>query len=340
MSSLCSLISELVTRHLLHRTRKKQKRQEPHLPTEIFATIINEVASDTEDNDRTLAALASCRRASHALGSLTTPLYFSSIQLTDSVPPLASRRKTLKASRLLSKRAQNLNDILSIDDIANSVKTLTLRCDTENLASRPNAVLISKILHCLPHIQIFALKALDTSCEGAFLPFCYMPKDFVSAIQALCKSPDLTTLHVHNVHFFPITAIAACPNLQRLRLWHAQPDVNLFFSRTFTTTNSAFQFDGADSINETSRMQLLHLDSLEIDYATIFHRQPHDSRSLANIFCPRLKKLQIKDLFFHDEVMNYGWDVILLASQTLTTLHLLSDVPDIGRFCLDLASWL
>ena len=228
MSSLCSLISELVTRHLLHSTGKKQKRQEPHLPTEILATIINEVASDTEDNDRTLAALASCRLASYALCSLTTPLFFSSIQLTDSVPPLASRRKTLKASRLLSKRAQNLNDILSIDDIANSVKTLTLRGDTQNLASRPNVVLISKLLHCLPHIQMFALESLDTGWEG-FLSFRHMPKHFVSAIQALCKSPKLTTLHVHNVNFFPITAIAACPNLQRLRLWHAEPDVNLFF---------------------------------------------------------------------------------------------------------------
>jgi hypothetical protein len=213
-----------------HCAREHLVPEEPHLPTEILATIINEVASDTEDNDRTLAALASCRLASYALCSLTTPLFFSSIQLTDSVPPLASRMERLKGSRLLSKRAKRLNDILSIDDIANSVKTLTLRCDTQNLQSRPNVVLISKILHCLPHIQMFALEA-DAGFDKMFLSCLAMPKHFVSAIQALCKSPNLTTLHVHNVFAFPITAIAACPNLQRLRLWHAQPDVNpVFFS--------------------------------------------------------------------------------------------------------------
>jgi hypothetical protein len=135
----------------------------------------------------------------------------------------------LKGSRLLSKRAKNLNDILSIDDIADSVKTLTLRCHTQNLASPPNVVLISKILHCFPHIQMFALEAVDTDSEGAILSCRDMPKYFVSAIQSLCKTPNLTTLHVHNVNAFPITAIAACPNLQRLRLWHAEFDVNLFF---------------------------------------------------------------------------------------------------------------
>jgi hypothetical protein len=213
------------------RSRKKQKHLVPQLPTEILATIINEVASDTEDNDRTLAALASCRLASYALCSLTTPLFFSSIQLTDSVPPSASPRERKKGSRLLSKRAKNLNDILSIDDIANSVKTLTLRCHTRNLESQRNVVLISKILHCLPHIQMFALE-VDTGWEGQLLSFRDMPIDFVSVIQALCKSPNLTTLHVHNVQAFPITAIAACPNLQHLRLWCVwcvKPDVNLFF---------------------------------------------------------------------------------------------------------------
>ena len=236
MSSLCSLVSDLLTRHLFlmnRRSRKKQKHlvlQEPRLPTEILATIINQVASDTEDNDRTLATLAACRLASYTLCSLTTPLFFSSIHLTDSVGPWAKRKKRLKGSKLLSKRAKFLNDILRIDDIANSVKTLTLRCDTLNFASRPNAVLISKILHHrLPHIQMFALEA-DIGWGGVSLSCLDMPKPFVSAIQALCKSPHLTTLHIHNVYDFPITAIAACPNLQRLRLWHAVPHVNPFFS--------------------------------------------------------------------------------------------------------------
>ena len=85
-------------------------------------------------------------------------------------------------------------------------------------------------------------------------------------------------------------------------------------------------------------MQLLHLDSLEIDHVTIYYR-PLDNFTLANLFCPRLKNLQIKNLFCGG-IMDEGWDVILLAAQTLTTLHLLSDIPIDGRFCLDLASWL
>ena len=58
--------------------------EELYLPPEIFATILNELASDTEDNDKILAALAACRLASNTLCSLATPLFFSSIQLTDS----------------------------------------------------------------------------------------------------------------------------------------------------------------------------------------------------------------------------------------------------------------
>ena len=124
---------------------------ELHLPIDILATIINELASDTEDNDevasdtedndevtedndKTLATLAACRLASHTLCSLATPLFFSSIQLTDSVESsLASNEERLKADRLLSNRAKNLNQILSRDDIADSVKTLTLHCHTKNL---------------------------------------------------------------------------------------------------------------------------------------------------------------------------------------------------------------
>jgi hypothetical protein len=73
-------------------------------------------------------------------------------------------------------------------------------------------------------------------------------------------------------------------------------------------------------------MQLPHLDSLEINHDTIYNysRQPDDC-TWANIPCPRLKNLQIQNFFYNDQAMNEAWDVILLASQTLTTLHLLRD---------------
>jgi hypothetical protein len=207
-----------------------------HLPTEILATIINELASDTEDNDETLAALAACRLASHTLCSLAIPLFFSSIHLTDSaVPPFANSKK--RGCKLLKNRATHLNHILSSDDIADSVKTLTLHCYTKNFETQENGVLISKILHRLPHIQTFALEAFDTADSGIGIPaFSDWAKDCRSAIQALCKSPNLTTLYLHTIVGFPITVIAACPNLRHLRLWSAdlrlwsaELDVNLLF---------------------------------------------------------------------------------------------------------------
>jgi hypothetical protein len=186
--------------------------EELHLPTEILGTIINELASDTEDNDKTLAALAACRLASHTLCSLAIPLFFSSIQLTD---------------MSLSNRAKNLDQILSSDGIANSVKTLTLHCHRDK--SRENRILISEILHRLPNIQTFAWEAFHTASAMGIIRFSQTAKELRSAIQALCKSPNLTTLNLHYLYGFPITVIAACPNLRHLRLWHAEPDVNLFF---------------------------------------------------------------------------------------------------------------
>ena len=326
------------TRHLLlmNLNKKHPVLEKFCLPTEILAIIINQVASDTVDNDRTLAALAACRLASHVLCSLATPFFFSSIRLTDIVlAPLPSCEKILVDSCLLSNRAKNLNDILSIDDIADSVKTLTLHCSCTNLPTPPNGNLISKILHRLPNIQTFVLEAFYTESEGSYLQFSDLEKDFRSAIQALCKSPTLTTLYLDNVNGFPITVIAACPNLRHLRLWCAELDVNLFFfSCTFTTTNATFQFDGTDSTDETLGLQPPHLDSLEIDHDTLYYC-PDDDASFANIFWSRLRNLQIKSLFYSAAVMHFGWDIILSISQTLTTLDLLE-----GRFLLDFAAWL
>ena len=295
--------------------------EELDLPTEILATIINELASDTaQDNDKTLVALAACRLASRTLCSLATPPFFSSIRLTD---------------RSLSNRAKNLDQMLGNDGIANSVKTLRLHCYKDD--SRENRMRISKILRRLPHIQTFALKAFHSASAMGIIRFHQMAKEFRSAIQALCKSPNLTTLTLHYLYGFPITVIAACPNLRHLRLRNAEPDVNLFFSCTFTTTNATFQFDDADSTDETLRLQPRHLDSLEIDPITLSPLWPHNYRSFANIFCTRLRNLQIKNLFYNDAVMNCGWNIILSASQTLTALDL---AVVQSRFRLDFALWL
>ena len=191
--------------------------EELHLPLEILATILHELASDTKDNDKTLAALAACRLASHTLCSLATPLFFSSIELTDN--------GLFRRALLLSNRAKKLNQILSSDAIADSVKTFMLCGQRESFASQPNGILISKILRRLSHIQTFALSGLSSSI-GRLSDWA---KDITSAIQALCKSPNLTTLYLHNIDGFPITVIAACPNLRHLRLWSAIPDVNPFF---------------------------------------------------------------------------------------------------------------
>ena len=203
---------------------------ELRLPTEILAIIINELALDsTGDNDRTLAALTSCRLASHVLYSLTTPLLFSSIELTDDVRLFTSRKDRLVASNLLWTRATKLRQILTTDDVAASVQNFTLRCHPENLTSQTNGTLISTILHRLPHIQRFSLEALETNSERGFLLFSLMTDGFSSAIQVMCRSPSLTTLYLDNIKGFPATAIAACPNLQCLHLWCVEPSVNFKF---------------------------------------------------------------------------------------------------------------
>ena len=99
-----------------HLSKKHPVLEEFRLPTEILVIIINQVASETVDNDRTLAALASCRLASYVLCSLATPFFFSSIRLTDSVvAPLASRKKIFT---LLSLSAATDKALLSMLEVA------------------------------------------------------------------------------------------------------------------------------------------------------------------------------------------------------------------------------
>ena len=93
-------------------------------PNEILEIIINELALDIKDidnedidndNDKILAALASCRLASHVLCSLATPLFFSSISLTDDFGGSSEEYRSL-----FVERATKLNDFLASRNIAAS----------------------------------------------------------------------------------------------------------------------------------------------------------------------------------------------------------------------------
>ena len=207
------------------------------LPNEIFAIIINELALDTvdndNDNDKILAALASCRLASHVLCSLATPLFFSSILLTDAY----NNGSTRKCSQVFVKRATNLNNILATRNIAASIHSLsvTLYCDNRSLEDSSSGAIMSAILPRLPHIQKFAFYA---EYNRGYSSFRWLPMDFAAAIQALCRSPNLTTLYLECILHFPFTTISACPNLRCLHLWHLDLAVNwiyrLLSARTYS----------------------------------------------------------------------------------------------------------
>ena len=184
-----------------------------HLPTEILAIIINELPSDEE---RKLAALASCRLASHVLCSLATPLFFSSIHLNVYGP--IERVDVIAAFK---KRADKLDKILNIHDIAALVQTFTLKCCKENLKNETNDSRVFEILDRLPRLQKFRL---DIQWG-----FSSITGRVESAIQALCRSPNLTTLDLCSVRGFPMAAIIASPSLRCLRLRYTSLFVNLYF---------------------------------------------------------------------------------------------------------------
>jgi hypothetical protein len=172
-----------------------------YIPNEILAIILNEVASDDKDRDKTLEALASCRLASHVLCSLATPLFFSSIRLTD-----ATSNDDVRGNySLFVEQVTRLNEILIIQNIADSVHTLTLCCRSQTLKDSTSGTLISAVLYRLSHIRSFAWKARD-----AYHNFSSFPEDVASAIRALCRSPSITTLSLDSIPGFPFTAIAEC----------------------------------------------------------------------------------------------------------------------------------
>ena len=87
-------------------------------------------------------------------------------------------------------------------------------------------------------------------------------------------------------------------------------------------------------MDETSSLRPSYLDSLEIDTPHVSSLARVISRSkLANSFS-RIRNLRFESLF----ALKSGWDIILLASQTLTTLDFTSQGG--GKFRLDIASHL
>jgi hypothetical protein len=201
-----------------------------HLPNEILAIILNELASDYEDididndNDKILAALASCRLASHVLCSLATPLFFSSISLTDE-----SNDGSYGGPSLFVKRATELNDILATHNIAASIHSLSVSLHYRTLRDLSSGAIMSAILPRLPHIQKFSLES------HGHISFRSFAKDFAAAIQALCRSPNLSTLYLDGISCFPFRT---CSNLRCLCLWRSSLAVNLNFSVLSATTYS------------------------------------------------------------------------------------------------------
>ena len=174
------------------------------LPNELLLAIITELGAEYNDT-----ALASCRLASHVLCSLATPLLFSSLKLSDAwvfcYDPAAS----------FLDRGIKLIKLLSIHNIATLVHTFTLHCGQAIVHNSNARLLFSEILYRLQHIRDLAFKFRWTTRN---VPFSSFPSDISSAIEALCKSPNLTTLDLSNILYFPLRFIAACPNLRCLRL--------------------------------------------------------------------------------------------------------------------------
>ena len=195
-----------------------------HLPNELLAIIINEIASDY----RTLANLASCRLVSHIFRSLATPFFFSSIRLTDNHSPSSYESRIIA----IRKRAANLEQILTVHDIAVLVHTLTVRWPKSDLLSRRNGTVVSNLIHRLPYLRHFTLESVTLSVE-----FFLLSRDFSSAIQALCRSPHLRTLDLRYIYNFPLAAITSCPNLHQLCLTGVTFRVNLILPTIFPMAN-------------------------------------------------------------------------------------------------------
>ena len=292
------------------------------LPNEILWMIINEIeqSDDIEDDDK-MAALASCRLASHELSSLATPLFFSSMWL-------GSYDDTVAAS---TEQATKLDQILTNSNIAAWVKKFTLNLHHVSRQDSKTINLIPTILHRLPHIRTFSLQHANEILDPR-------SNDLMSAIQVICRSPNLTRLHLGHIRYFPFPIIIECTNLRLLHLSFVLFRVNpIYFALLPARINSIFQMDDVNPMDDTSSPQLLSLKCLIIDAWGLYSlgsRLSDDMRS-ANYF-PQIKSLQVATPINGEVGFEYAWQIILLASQTLTRLYLRENPG--ARFILTFAS--
>ena len=299
------------------------------LPNEILSIIINELApSDTENNH--LETLAACRLASHTIYSLATPLFFSSIQLTESGASCKNDRIAA-----FEKRAVELNHLLTNNDIAASVQSFMLSCDAVRLEDSLSSGIIMEILHHLPHIQNFALEVSGNEYLWSPIQFFSIAEDLSLAIRALFNSPNLTRMDLCNIFDFPRTLITAFPNLEYLRLRNIEFetfDVNSVFSIPPAIINPIFQYDNVDN---TSNWEGSYLNSLEIDEASLISLGAclGDSEHMSfPEYFSRLKNLHHEN---EDMMLNYAWDFVLQTSQTLTSLEIYRDLERMFHLCIE-----
>ena len=279
-----------------------------HLPNETLSVIINQLDGD-------LKTLEACRLASYTLCSLATPLRFSSMHFS--------------TRNVTSETAVKWNQILSNNDIAGSVRTLTIRSGhkTHEFQDSTTGSIIAKILHRLPHIQNFTLRASN---------YCYfntISEDLGLAIRALFRSPNLKNVDLSHLLDFPLTLITTCPNLRNLSTAGVSFSVtHLPFFNFLQRPTPLFQ---DNEVDDTSNVQGSYLDSLDLWSESLksLGACVRNHRSFAEKFS-RLNKIKIDDAnLSYPRLLTYDLDILLLASQSLTTLAIHTTCD--GTFHLD-----
>ena len=160
------------------------------------------MSGTAQDNDRTLAALASCCLASQVLSSLAIPLFL----VIHTVNGRTAQCWTESSPQDSGNQAGILNQILAIRDIAASVQTMCTKLNAALWKRKPTNG-ISAILHHLPHLQdcrffnhnhdcaptwdVFAFHVWNFVWMPSFLYFPHQFNPCFSSIMHLqCISPD------------------------------------------------------------------------------------------------------------------------------------------------------
>ena len=94
------------------------------------------------------------------------------------------------------------------------------------------------------------------------------------------------------------------------------------------------QFDDVNSMDETSSRQPFCLNSLITEDSIVSLGTGLSSNTSFAEYFSGIRNLQITDISLHTTTLGFGWDVILLASQTLTTLDFFGEC----QFCFEIAS--